>query len=59
MSLQDAPWEPVYESEFRNNRTLMETGAVQNALLLLPAGLVQQSSQSGTKELQVLFADHI
>jgi hypothetical protein len=37
----------------------METGAVQNALLLLPAGLVQQSSQSGTKELQVLLADHI
>jgi SNF2 family DNA or RNA helicase len=24
MSLKDAPWEPVYESEFRSNRTLME-----------------------------------
>ncbi len=25
MSLQDVSWEPVYESEFRTNRTLMET----------------------------------
>ncbi len=25
MSLQDVHWEPVYESEFRSNRTLMET----------------------------------
>ncbi len=24
MTLQDIPWEPVYESEFRTNRTLME-----------------------------------
>ena len=43
MSLQDVPWEPVYESEYRSNRTLMETGAFENALFLLPAGLVQQS----------------
>lgn len=25
MSLQDVPWDPVYESEFRTSRTLMET----------------------------------
>jgi SNF2 family DNA or RNA helicase len=25
MSLQDVPWEPVYESEFQSDRTLMET----------------------------------
>ena len=25
MTLRDVSWEPVYESEFRTNRTLMET----------------------------------